>query len=252
MWWWAGLYGPMAVLSLYRLWLNWKRDRAAMAMYVNILVGSICALLGRCVFETASVPLILWLADMFLIVALLLIVYNWSLIARRMDTMSRGGPTTVMFVYIILTVVVYTMDAMVFVVNLVLPRESHVVCVIHAGVHATTALLSSMSLILFPYYGHRMRCVLIKVGEDSPKRMCNLLIISIVTAAFFGCHTAIQVLETIEFSAACPAVAWPTILATAETLATLKGGCILLLLLFLPWKPAPSRTGYLRLHSSNA
>ncbi|KAF0697893.1 Aste57867_11476 [Aphanomyces stellatus] len=250
--WWAscGPYAIVFALGAYRLWLNWNRDRAAMALYVNVLVGC-CWEIGGPLLDAVgpTAAAISAVGDMFFVAAFLLILHNWSRIAKQMETgvRSTSAPAAVI-AFVGLNGIAYTTDAVLFGIELSkFSSLSSLLCDLHCASHGLLLLLSATAVGVFPYYANRMRLVLVKVGEDSPKRLRNIFSIAALAMLYFVATAIAQILDSLRLLHACTLVAplsWP--------LVAIKGACVVLLLFVLPWRPAPSKHGYIRLRSHNA
>ncbi|KAF0710397.1 hypothetical protein AaE_012541 [Aphanomyces astaci] len=256
-WWQLGLHMALMVLGVYRLWLNWHRDYAAMAF--TLLVPS-----------TPPASAATMAGDVFFVTAYLLIMYNWSVIAKRMDTLRTTTVTAPVAVVAFMAVsgLAYVFDTVVFGVTLAnrppsrsnyyatnnTSSSSSIVCWLQTGTHAGVATVSLLAIGLFPYYGHRMRGVLRRVGEDSPKRLRNIAAIATLASLYFVCHGIGQIQSTLLVAMTCQtgASVEPDSPWLSWVFELVKPVCVLLLVTFLPRKPAPSKAGYVRLGSTNA
>ncbi|RHY08804.1 hypothetical protein DYB36_000357 [Aphanomyces astaci] len=208
------------VLGVYRLWLNWHRDYAAMALYFCLVVGSICELSSTLLVpSTPPASAATMAGDVFFVTAYLLIMYNWSVIAKRMDTLRTTTVTAPVAVVAFMAVsgLAYVFDTVVFGVTLAnrppsrsnyyatnnTSSSSSIVCWLQTGTHAGVATVSLLAIGLFPYYGHRMRGVLRRVGEDSPKRLRNIAAIATLASLYFVCHGIGQIQSTLLVAMTC-------------------------------------------------
>ncbi|ETV92402.1 hypothetical protein H310_13290 [Aphanomyces invadans] len=262
--WLLGLYVPLAVLGVYRLWLNWIRDRAAVALYTCIIVGSVgevsSALLLPPSPQSSAAAM---LGDNCFVAAYLLIMYNWSVIAKRMDELRTTTAPVAVIAYVTMSGLAYTSDTVVFGAAMAFSASGSInssiashatdsLCWLRSATQAGVAAVSVLAVGLFPYYGHRMRNVLQRVGEDSPRRMRNIASIAVTAAVYFACQGADHIRSTLHVASTCKGDTTRAISSPLQNLDVIKPLCVLMLLVFLPRKPAPSKAGYVRLGSTNA
>jgi len=129
--------------------------------------------------------------------------------------------------------------------------QDKIVWWVYWATNIAIALLSLICVVVFPIYGCRMQQVLVKMGGVSSRRIRNISMIAFISTLYFLLRSLAHMITIAvvgckevhyEQQAQDALKEWQERMITIKYVA--ETTLLLLLLLALPWKPAPSKRGY--------